>query len=71
MKIPSLPKNKALLMSCLLVVFFTLIKCNSSQGNKNETPEAVVPVELKDSAVIEADEDKALEKLNHVIDSAK
>lgn len=59
-----------------LIIFFSftlllLSNCGSSNDVKNEANENTVPSELKDTVVIQSDEEKALEKLNNVIDTTK
>jgi len=42
-------------------------QCSNSKENEKEHTESAVPAELKDSTVINSDEDNALEKLKNVV----
>ena len=58
-----------LLLSLVALSSILMLRCGSGKNDKTPT-ELNVPAELKDSAVIEADEAGALQKLNSVIDSS-
>jgi len=59
-----------ILLSLLALSSLFVMRCGSGKNEKNDA-ELTVPVELKDSAVLQADEAGALDKLNSVIDSSK
>lgn len=58
------------LLSLVALSSILMLRCGSGKNEKNDA-ELNVPVELKDTAVLQADEAGALDKLNSVIDSTK
>jgi hypothetical protein len=52
----------------ILIVAMTLgYQCKNDSTTEQEHTESAIPPELKDSTVINADEDNALEKLKNVV----
>lgn len=62
-------KTNIKLLAAGLVFTAALYAC-SGKTEAEKAPELNVPAELKDTAVLQADEAGALEKLNNVIDTA-
>lgn len=63
-------KTKSLFIAFSLCLL-TFSNCNNANSTKEEQATEALPVELKDTSVIQADEENALEKLNQVIDTSK
>jgi hypothetical protein len=60
--------SKKLLYPIICLIFLSFYNCGSSADKKVE---ATVPEELKDTTVLQSDEDNALEKMNNVIDTTQ
>ncbi len=65
-------KTKKILTTLFIVSSFTLFFACSSAEKPNDSEKILetVPEELKDTAVLNNDEENALDKLNNVIDTS-
>lgn len=60
--------SKKLVGAVICLIFLSMSNCGPSADKKVEE---TVPQELKDTSVLQADEENALEKLNQVIDTSQ
>ena len=61
--------KKGFITLCLSIAIVS--SCNNADKTKEEQNNAALPAELKDTSVLQADEENALEKLNQVMDTSK
>lgn len=63
-------KTKHLFIASSLCITL-LSNCGNSTSINEDQNNASIPVELKDTTILQADEENALEKLNNVIDTSQ